>query len=145
MLYIAADHAGFDLKEQLTRQLTERSIPFEDFGTFHPEQADSYVGYANQVVKAMKQKHGWGVLICGTGVGMCIAANRQAHIRAALVWNIEVARRSREEDDANVICLPARIIDERTAWQCLTTFLSTTFTHEDRYKRRISQLDGGSR
>lgn len=145
MLYIAADHAGFKLKEYINHQLASRNIPFEDFGTFEQDKEDSYVRFANQLVKAMHKKHGWGILICGSGVGMSIAANRHRHVRAALVWANEVARRAREEDDANIICLPARLITEEAAWEAVTTFLATTFSHEDRYKRRVAQLDSDVR
>lgn len=141
MLYIAADHAGFELKEDLIHQLAQRNIIVEDFGTFDPEQNDSFVVYANKVSKAVLRKNGRGILICGTGQGMAMAANRHRGIRAAVVWNEEVAKRSREEDDVNIIALPARLISSEQAWQLVSIFLSATFSHEDRYKRRIKQLD----
>lgn len=141
MIYIAADHAGYKLKEFLLEKLTERNIIFEDFGTFHPEKEDSYVSYARQVVRAIQKKKGWGILICGSGVGMSITANRTKNIRAALVWNSEVAKRAREEDDANIACLPARLISDAEAWNILLTFLSTTFSGDDRYVRRLEQLE----
>lgn len=141
LVYIAADHAGYDLKEQVTHFLASRNVAFEDFGTFAPETGDSYVEFARRVTKAMHKKIGVGILICGTGAGMAMAANRSKKIRAAVCWNEEVARRVREEDDANVLCLPSRIIDAETATAIVSTFLSTTFSHEDRYRRRVNQLD----
>lgn len=141
MLYLGADHAGFDTKEFIAHKLASRGITFEDFGTFNPDQNDSFVAYAKQVAKAVLKKDGRGILICGTGVGMGIMANRYKGIRAGVAWNEEVARRAREEDDVNIICLPSRIISEDIAWNIVSTFLSTTFSHLDRYKRRIKQID----
>lgn len=140
MLYIASDHAGFSMKEHLAHQLATRSIVFEDFGTFTDDLTD-YPAYAEQVSKAVLKHQGRGILICGTGAGMDIAANRHKGIRAAVAWNTEVARRIREEDDANILCLPARIISNDEAWEVTSTFLGTTFAHLDRYKRRIKQID----
>lgn len=140
MLYLGADHAGYAQKEYIAHKLASRAIVFEDFGTFSEQSAD-FPAYANQVAKAVLKKDGRGILICGTGIGMSIAANRLKGVRAGLAWNQEVARRGREEDDINVLCLPARIITEEEAWSVVSTFLSTTFTHLDRYKRRIKQID----
>ena len=141
MLYLGADHAGFDLKEFIAHKLASRGITFEDFGTFNPDQNDSFTAYARQVAKAVVRKDGRGILICGTGVGMGIAANRYKGIRAGVAWNDEVVRRAREEDDINILCLPSRIISEEQAWSIVSAFLSTTFTHLDRYKRRLAQID----
>jgi len=140
MLFIAADHAGFELKEKICHRLADQGVTFEDFGTFSTSPAD-FPGYANRVAREVVKHNGRGILICGTGQGMAIAANRHKGIRAAVIWNDEVAKRAREEDDANVICLPARIISPELAWSVTSTFLGTTFTHLDRYKRRIKQID----
>lgn len=140
MLYIAADHAGYKLKESLTHMLATRSIAFEDFGTFSDELTD-YPAYAKQVSKEVLKYNGRGILICGSGAGMTISANRHKGIRAAVAWNQEVAKRIREEDDANILCLPARLINDDQAWEIVSTFLSTTFAHLDRYKRRLKQID----
>ena len=140
MLYLAADHAGFELKEQIAHHLASRNIAFEDFGTFSTEM-DDFPPLARQVALAVKKKNGRGILICGTGQGMAIQANRYTGVRAAVVWSDEVSRRAREEEDANIICLPARIISIEQAWSAVSTFLATTFSHQDRYVRRIKQLD----
>ncbi len=142
MLYLASDHAGFKLKEYLIHELAKRSIPFEDFGAYTDDETDDFTSYAKRVSKAvLKRKGEMGILICGTGIGMSIAANRYNGIRAAVVWEQEAARRAREEDDANIACLPARLITNQMAWEVVSTFLSTTFTHLERYKRRIKQTD----
>jgi len=140
MLFMAADHAGYKLKTDIGLRLKESGVTFEDFGTFSDEM-DDYVGYANHVAKEVAKHKGRGILICGSGEGMAIAANRHKGIRAVVVWNEESARRSREEDDANILCLPARLISPELAWAATTVFLGTTFSHLDRYKRRIRQLD----
>ena len=140
MLFIAADHAGYELKEAVRHRLTSRGVAFEDFGTFSDKSVD-YPGFAKQVVKAVKKHNGKGILFCGSGEGMAIVANRYKGIRAAVVWEEDIARETREDNDANILSLPARFISEEKAWNIVTAFLSTTFTHEDRHKRRIKQMD----
>jgi ribose 5-phosphate isomerase B len=140
MLFIAADHAGYELKEAIRHRLTTRGVAFEDFGTFSDKSVD-YPGLAKQVVKAVKKHNGKGILFCGSGQGMAMVANRTAGIRAAVVWDEDVARETREDNDANILSLPARFIGEEKAWDIVTAFLSTTFSHEDRHKRRINQID----
>lgn len=141
MLFLAADHAGFELKEFIRHQLATRNVAFEDYGTFAPEKEDSYVSFANKVAKAVVKNNGRGILICGSGVGMSIVANRHRGVRAALAWNKEVMFRAREEDNVNIAVLPARLIEQELAWEIISTFLSTTFSHEERYKRRLNQID----
>lgn len=140
MLYLAADHAGYQLKAYLHQQLAERGVAFEDFGTFS-DKMDDFPGYAKRVAKEVVKHHGRGILICGSGHGMTIVANRYKGVRAITAWSPEAARRSREEEDANVLSLPARMISEKEAWEIVSTFLATTFTHLDRYKRRVEQTD----
>jgi ribose 5-phosphate isomerase B len=140
MLFLAADHAGYELKEAIRHRLTTRGVPFEDFGTFSDKSVD-YPGYAKQLVKAVKKHSGKGLLFCGSGQGMAMVANRTKGIRAAVVWDEDVARETREDNDANVLSLPARFISEEKAWEIVSAFLSTSFSHEDRHKRRINQID----
>lgn len=140
MLFLAADHAGYDLKEFIRHRLTTKGVPFEDFGTFSDKSVD-YPGYAKQLVKAVKKHNGRGIMFCGSGEGMAIAANRYKGIRAAVVWDEDVARETREDNDANILSLPARFIKEEKAWEIVSAFLSTSFSHEDRHKRRINQID----
>jgi ribose 5-phosphate isomerase B len=140
MLFLAADHAGFSMKSEMSHRLAKRGVIFEDLGTFSDESVD-YPGIARKLAKAVVKHGGKGIMICGSGEGMAIAANRHKGVRAAVVWNKEVARETREDNDANVISLPARFIDDDTAWDIISTFLSTTFSHEERHKRRIEQID----
>lgn len=141
MLYLAADHAGFDHKEYIAHKLAAQGIAFEDFGAFAVEPGDDFTPYARRAAKAVVKSQGRAILVCGSGQGMCMAANRFKGVRATVGWNQEAARRSREEDDSNILCLPARQISKEEAWENTATFLSTSFSHLDRYKRRIKQLD----
>lgn len=141
MLFIAADHAGFDLKEKIRHKLAERKVAFEDFGTFS-SAPDDYPGVAKQLAKAVLKHDGKGILICGSGEGMAIVANRFKGIRAAVLWNERVTVEAREDNDINVISLPARFIGFETAWEIVSAFLSTSFSYADRHKRRIKQIDG---
>jgi ribose 5-phosphate isomerase B len=140
MLFLASDHAGYQMKEFIRHKLANRNVAFEDFGTFSEEPVD-YPGYAHKVARAVVKYKGIGILFCGSGQGMAMAANRHKGARASVVWDKEVARETREDNDANILSLPARFIDNDTAWEIVSTFLSTTFSHEDRHKRRISQLE----
>jgi len=141
MLFLATDHAGFELKEELAHLLADRGVTFEDFGAFSLQPSDDFPQYAKKVAHAVIKHNGKGILLCGSGQGVCIAANRFAGIRAAVAWNKEVVQKAREDDDVNILCLPARFISPTTAWEIVSTFLSTTFSHQDRYKRRIKQID----
>lgn len=140
MLYLAADHAGYELKEEIKRRLEAKGVTFEDFGAFDAKAVD-YPGYAKRVARAVQKSNGRGILFCGSGQGMAMAANRFRNIRAAVVWGPKVTAETRDDNDANIISLPARFIDEERAWEIVSTFLSTSFSHADRHKRRISQLD----
>lgn len=136
-----ADHAGYILKENLLSFLKQLNIETLDCGTFSEESTD-YPLYAQKVVQAvLTHESTCGVLICGSGIGMSIAANRFLGIRAALCWNIETAKLSRQHNDANILVLGARMIKAPTAQQCLTAFLDTSFSQEERHKRRVRSLD----
>src|SRR3989344_4296386 len=139
MIFLAADHAGFELKESICHKLAERKIAFEDFGTFSTEPVD-YPGLAKQLTKAVIKGSGKGIMLCGSGQGMAITANRFKGARAVVVWNAKMAVETREDNDANIISLPARFLNESTTWEIISTFLSTSFSHEDRHKRRIRQI-----
>ncbi|HUD20757.1 MAG TPA: RpiB/LacA/LacB family sugar-phosphate isomerase [Candidatus Saccharimonadales bacterium] len=140
MLYLAADHAGFELKEKICHRLAARGVAFEDFGTFSTKPVD-YPDLTKQVVKEVLKHNGRGILFCASGEGVAIAANRFKGIRAALVWKESVAVETREDNDANVLALPAKYLSEEEAWQIVSAFLSTTFSHAERHLRRIKQLD----
>jgi ribose 5-phosphate isomerase B len=137
---IAADHAGYEMKELLERELHALGFEVEDLGTHSTESTD-YPDYAHALAsKVERGEVQRGVLLCGTGLGMAYAANRHHGVRAAVVWNPEVAKLSREHNDANVLVLPARCIDDGTAREILRTWLSTPF-EGGRHQRRVDKIE----
>jgi len=139
MIYIASDHAGIDLKNELIKSFT--GLPIKDLGPFNKDSVD-YPDYADLVCKQVSQNWAtdhFGVLICGSGQGMAIRANKYSHIRAALVWNREITQLSREHNDANVLCLPGRFISLNEAISCFETFQKTKFL-EGRHSQRVAKL-----
>jgi ribose 5-phosphate isomerase B len=142
-ILIASDHAGFALKETLERKLGELGYDVEDLGTNSSESTD-YADYAHPL--AARVSNGSvkrGVLLCGTGLGMSYAANRHAHVRAAVAWSKEVAKLAREHNDANVLVLPARFVDEREGVEILETWLDTPF-EGGRHARRVDKIETDS-
>ena len=136
---VGADHAGFELKAILADELGRAGYGVLDLGTSGPGSVD-YPDYAAAVVGAMRDgRAGWGVLVCGSGIGMSIAANRHPGIRAALCQTPELARLARQHNDANVLVLGARMIDPDTARACLAAFLATAF-EAGRHTRRVAKL-----
>tara|TARA_B100000683_G_scaffold123639_1_gene121222 strand:+ start:305 stop:724 length:420 start_codon:yes stop_codon:yes gene_type:complete len=134
-VYIASDHAGFKLKSQLLKVFSKMA----DLGTKSNESVD-YPDFAHKLTKeVLKNKDNLGILICGTGVGMSIAANRKKGIRAGLVNNTKTARLIRKHNDANVLVLPGRFINTNEAKKCVQAFLSTKF-ESGRHKKRINKI-----
>ena len=135
---IGSDHAGFRLKEELRTYLQNNGFDVKDFGTFSEERAD-YPDFAHPVAHAVETNEvERGVLICGSGNGVNMTANRHHGVRSALCWNAEIAKLARQHNDANVIALPARFITEEDAEKCLDVFFSTEFEggrHTDRVKK----------
>jgi RpiB/LacA/LacB family sugar-phosphate isomerase len=137
---IAADHAGFQMKERLVEELSRLGYQALDLGT-HSGDAVDYAGYAHQVAQRVARgENARGVLLCGTGLGMGYAANRHHGVRAAVVWSPEVARLAREHNDANVLVLPARCLDDETGVQILREWLNTPFAG-GRHARRVAQIE----
>lgn len=140
MLVIASDHGGFAMKEQLCAHLRERGVDFEDAGCFSEESVD-YPAYAEKVGKAVAAGvYERGVLVCGTGIGMSIAANKIPGIRAALCGDCYSAAMSREHNDANILCLGGRTLGTALAMRILDTWLDTPFSHAEKHSRRIAQI-----
>jgi ribose 5-phosphate isomerase B len=139
-LAIGADHAGFEYKELLKETLRGLGWAIDDKGTYSIESTD-YPDYAHPVAIAVeKGSAAAGILICGSGIGVSITANRHAGVRAALCWNTEVAALCRQHNNANVLCMPARFIavDEMNAM--VNTFLNTAF-EGGRHERRIGKME----
>lgn len=141
MLFLGADHAGFDQKEYVAHKLAADGISFEDFGAFSKEPRDDYPLYASRVARSVLKEHGRGILFCGSGEGMAIVANRHKGIRAVVAWKPEIASEAREDNDANILSVPSRFLTNEEAWETIRAFLSTSFSHEERHKRRIRQID----
>lgn len=138
-LHIACDHAGLELKETLKTALTARGFNIVDHGTHSAESCD-YPQYAHALCAAVEAENGRGILICGTGIGMSIAANRHPNIRAALCTTELHARFTRLHNNANVLCLGARVTGVELALAIMHTFLDTDF-EGGRHQRRIDQLN----
>src|SRR3989344_4242475 len=137
---IGADHAGFELKEKLKAYLTKNYSVY-DLGNLIYDKNDDYPKYASKVAKAVaKNKNSFGILICGSGQGVCIAANKIKGIRAALAENIRDAKLSRKDDDANILCLQGRVLNFHNAKNIINGFLKAKFSNANKYKRRINQI-----
>lgn len=143
-IYMGADHNGFDLKAHLREYVRKLGHEVIDEGDAQPTPTDDFPQFASRTVAAMKASDdpdARGILICGSGQGMCMAANRYKGIRASLCWDEIEARASRNDDDSNVLCLPARYIDEEKAAAITRVWLETAFAGASRFKRRIRELD----
>jgi ribose 5-phosphate isomerase B len=142
---VGSDHAAFELKEALRKHLQSKGIEAIDCGTYTPDTAD-YPDYAEKVASLVSSgRVPEGILVCGTGIGMSIVANKYPNVRAAVVSTPFTAKSSRAHNDANIICLGARVVDEATAKELLDIFLNEPF-EGGRHARRvekIKQLDRG--
>ena len=136
-ILIASDHAGFDLKQKLIEQMPKET--FENLGTNSTTSVD-YTDYANKLAHRVSiDKNKIGVLICGTGVGMSLAANKFKNIRAGLAFNSEVAKLIREHNDANILILPGKYMDIHEAKKCVDNFFSSSF-EGGRHSRRLNKI-----
>lgn len=136
---IASDHAGFELKQALVQELQALGRRVIDLGTDGPESVD-YPDFAYAVAEAIASGEAErGVLVCGTGIGISMAANRNPRVRAALCWDTTSARLARAHNDANVLALGARLIGSEVAKDCLKVFLETAF-EGGRHQRRVAKL-----
>ena len=141
MIAIASDHGGFEYKKLIIQQLEDRGIACKDFGTDSPESCD-YPDFAIPVAKAVAAgEYECGILICGTGIGMSLAANKVHGIRAAVCGDSFSARATREHNDANILCMGARVITEAKALEITDIFLDTPFSNDERHIRRISKIE----
>lgn len=144
-IYIASDHAGFNLKAQVVIYLKSfPSIEVEDLGPFDQESVD-YPDFANRLCKHIPLTNQLfkpsriGILICGSGQGMSMRANKFSHIRAALCWNVEIAKLAREHNDANVLCLGANFTPPAESLNIVQTFIKTSFA-QGRHLRRVVKV-----
>ena len=141
MIALGCDHGGFELMQEVKKYLDEYQLEYKDFGTYNTESCD-YPVYAKKVARAVVSGEcEKGILICGTGLGITIAANRIPGIRAAVCTNEYMARLTREHNDANILGMGARVIGAGTALSILETFLNTPFSEEERHKSRIAMIE----
>lgn len=136
---IGSDHAGFEYKQQLIDYLTEKGFEVLDKGTYSADSVD-YPDFAHPVAKAVNDGDAEkGILICGSGEGVCMTANKYENVRAGLVWNSDVAKLIRQHNNANVICLPARFLSIHQIFQFVDLFLETEF-EGGRHQRRVGKI-----
>ena len=143
-LYLGADHNGFDYKTELLEQLQTDGHDVVDCGDLDRNQTDDFPQFASKVVLAMlgdADDDVRGILVCGSGQGMAMAANRFKGIRASLCWNQDEARSSRNEDNSNVLCLSAKYVDVQSTIAIVNTWLNTPFAGAPRFVRRLKELD----
>ena len=142
MIAIGSDHGGFALKQALMAHLDARGLEYRDFGAYSEDSCD-YPVYAKAVAQAVASGAcERGILICGTGIGVCIAANKLPGIRAALCGDCFSAEATRLHNDANILCLGGRVVGEGLALMIADRFLDTPFSEDERHKRRISMIEG---
>ena len=138
-IFLASDHAGFKLKEEIKKYLTKKRGLVLDLGTKDTNSVD-YPEFAHRLSKKIKNNgKTLGVLVCGSGIGMEMAANRHRNVRAALCYSVRTAKLSREHNDANVITLGARLTNKKLAIKCISAFISTKFKR-GRHLRRIKKI-----
>jgi len=138
-IFISSDHAGFKLKEDIKSFLKKRKYSFIDIGPDNDNRVD-YPDYAHSVAKKVKiNKNYRGILVCGSGMGMNIAANRHKNIRAAQCYNVKSTKLSRLHNDANIITLGSRLLSKKNALNCVSVFLKTKF-EGGRHSKRIKKI-----
>lgn len=141
MIIIGSDHAGFKLKQHIKKLLDSLNLKYKDVGGFCKDCADDYPDYAKKVARQVKNNNK-GILICGSGIGVCIAANRVRGIRAVNAPNSKLAKFSREHNNSNILCLGGRILSPRKAKKITKIWLSTEFSKQPRHVRRIKKIEG---
>lgn len=142
MIYLGADHGGFELKNHLKKYLKSKKYEFEDLGANKFNSNDDYPDYAALVAKKVSRNpvNDLGILLCRSGQGVCIVANKFKRVRAAVVWNVEEAKMSRVDDMANVLCLPSDYISPSMAEAIVYMWLKTPYSTGTRHMRRIKKI-----
>ena len=141
MIAIGSDHGGYELKQEIIGYLEQNNLEYKDYGTYTPDSCD-YPVYAKKVAKAILDGEcDKGILICGTGIGISITANKFKGIRAALCHDCFSAQATREHNDANILALGARVVGPGLAIKIVDTFLDTEFSGDERHIKRINQME----
>jgi len=140
MIAIGSDHAGYELKQVIAKHLEERNIEFKDYGTYSADSCD-YAVYAEKTARAVSDGEcELGLLFCGTGVGISMAANKVRGIRACCCSDLFSAEMTRLHNNANMLCLGGRVVTPEKAIELVDIFLDTAFSGEERHQRRIDQI-----
>ena len=138
-VFISSDHAGYRLKEQIKKKFSKKFI-FEDLGTYDSKNSVNYPDYAHSLCKKVSKNHqNMGILVCGSGMGMSMAANKHKKIRAAVCYSIKNTKLSRLHNNANIITLGSRLTKKDTAFKCISVFFSTSF-EGGRHKKRVKKI-----
>lgn len=138
-ILIGSDHAGFAMKEILKTHLLDLGYEVKDYGT-NSETSVDYPDFAHPLAKAINEGEAeMGILVCGSGQGVCMTANKYLNVRAALAWTAEIAGLAREHNDANILCIPGRFISPEIAQNCVETFLHTEFAG-GRHQQRVEKM-----
>ncbi|MEK7186224.1 MAG: RpiB/LacA/LacB family sugar-phosphate isomerase [Patescibacteria group bacterium] len=145
-IYIGADHRGFELKGKIKNWLSQDYPEIEDLGAFEYDQNDDYPLIAEKVAQRVsddfaEEKEARGIIICGSGAGVDIVANKFKHIRSGLAINHQQVKKAREDDDINILALSAEYLTENEIKDSVKAFLSTSFSNEERKKRRLEEID----
>lgn len=142
MIAVGSDHGGFALKQAVIKHLSDRGLEYKDFGTYTQDSCD-YPDFGRAVALAVASGEcERGILVCGTGIGISIAANKVPGIRAALCGDCFSAEAARQHNDANILALGARVLGEGLALMIVDTFLDTPFSNDERHIRRIAKIEG---
>ena len=140
MIALGCDHAGFELKQAIIKHLDERKIEYKDYGTYSEDSVD-YAVFAEKTARAVANGEcELGLLFCGTGVGISMAANKVRGIRAACCSDLFSAEMTRRHNNANILCLGGRVVSPEKATELVDIFLDTPFSGEERHARRIAQI-----
>lgn len=142
MIFIGADHRGFELKDRLYKRLVDEGLEVTDLGNDRLNPADDYVDFARKVAEATVQdENNRGIILCGSGAGVDMVANKVPGIRSALVFDVARSKQAREHEDVNIISLPADTLDEESSWEIVKTFLDTPFSGDEKHIRRLEKLE----
>ena len=138
-IFISSDHAGFNLKEQIKKKFSKKFL-FQDMGTDNSKKSVNYPDYAHKLSKKVSNNsNNIGILVCGSGMGMSMAANKHKKIRAAVCYSVKNAKLSRLHNNANIITLGSRLIKKNTAFKCIEVFINTKF-EGGRHKNRVKNI-----
>ena len=138
-IFISSDHAGYNLKEQIKKKFSKKFL-FQDMGTNNSKKSVNYPDYAHKLSKKVSNnKENIGILVCGSGMGMSMAANKHKKIRAAVCYSVKNAKLSRLHNNANIITLGSRLTNKNTAFKCVEVFVNTKF-EGGRHKKRVKKI-----